>query len=54
MVVAVGIEPNTELAESGGLELDDVYGGYRVNTELQARTDIWAVSTLHLSFDCFV
>lgn len=40
----MGIEPNTELAESGQLELDDKYGGYRVNTELQAQTDIWAVS----------
>ena len=43
VVVAVGLEPNTQLAESGELELDDKYGGFRVNTELQARTDIWAV-----------
>lgn len=44
IVVAVGIEPNTDLAESGQLELDDKFGGFRVNSELQARSNIWAVS----------
>ena len=44
MVVAVGLEPNTELAASAGLETDPLLGGYRVNAELQACTDIWAVS----------
>lgn len=44
MVVAVGLDPNTQLAESARLETDTEWGGYRVNSELQACTDIWAVS----------
>lgn len=44
VVVAVGLEPNTELAVSAGLETDPILGGYRVNAELQACTDVWAVS----------
>ena len=44
MVVAVGLEPDTELAAAAGLETDPVLGGYRVNAELQACTDVWAVS----------
>ena len=44
MVVAVGLAPNVELAASSGLELDEKQGGFRVNAELEARTDLWAVS----------
>lgn len=44
MIVAVGLEPNTDLATSAGLETDPALGGYRVNAELQACTDVWAVS----------
>lgn len=47
MIVAVGLDPNTDLAASAGLETDPVLGGYRVNAELQACTDVWAVSLLH-------
>ena len=43
-MVAVGLDPNTQLAESARLETDTEWGGYRVNSELQACTDIWAVS----------
>ena len=28
-VVAIGLEPNTDLAKSSGLELDDKFGGFR-------------------------
>ena len=28
-VIAVGLEPNTDLAKSSGLELDDKLGGFR-------------------------
>ena len=38
-VVAVGIEPNTELAENSRLELDESRSGFRVNAELEARFD---------------
>ena len=44
VVVAVGLEANTQLAGSARLETDPEWGGYRVNSELQACTDIWAVS----------
>lgn len=44
MVVCVGIEPNIELASSAGLEVDPENGGFRVNAELEARSDIWVVS----------
>ena len=30
--------------EPGGLEIDSDFGGFRVNAELQARSNIWVVS----------
>ncbi|CAK1588880.1 unnamed protein product [Parnassius mnemosyne] len=39
--VAVGAEPRVELAEPSELELDDVNGGFLVNTELEARTHLY-------------
>ena len=44
VLVAVGLEPNTQLAKSSRLEIDSELGGYRVNAELQACSDIWVVS----------
>lgn len=44
IVVAVGLEPNTELAATSGLEVDPDFGGYRVNAELEARSNVWVVS----------
>ena len=44
IVAAVGLEPNVELAKTGGLEIDSDFGGFRVNAELQARSNIWVVS----------
>lgn len=41
VVVAVGIKPDTSLADASGLEVDDRYGGYRTNAELQARSNLW-------------
>jgi len=42
VVVAVGIEPNVDLAESGNLEIDPKLGGYFVNSELQSSSpDVW-------------
>ncbi|XP_060586646.1 apoptosis-inducing factor 1, mitochondrial-like, partial [Ruditapes philippinarum] len=51
VVVAVGIEPNTDLAYSGDLEVDDQFGGFRVNSELQARSDIWAAGDCASFYD---
>lgn len=45
VVVAVGLEPDTRLATSlSGLEVDNQVGGYRVNSELQACSEVWVVS----------
>ncbi|RWS30165.1 apoptosis-inducing factor 1-like isoform X2 [Leptotrombidium deliense] len=51
VVVAVGLEPNTDLAKSSGLELDDVQGGYRVNAELEARSNIWVAGDVSCFYD---
>ena len=37
VVVAVGIEPEINLAEKSGLEIDNTLGGFKVNEELEAR-----------------
>lgn len=42
--MCVGLQPNVELAKSSGLETDPEQGGFRVNSELEARSDIWVVS----------
>lgn len=44
MVVAVGLDANTDLATASGLEIDSDFGGYRVNAELEARSNVWVVS----------
>lgn len=44
MVVAVGVEPNTELAETSALEVDKAIGGFVANSELEARTNLYVVS----------
>lgn len=46
VVVSVGVEPNTELAKESDLEVDPELGGFLVNTELQARTDLYIVSKI--------
>lgn len=43
MIVAVGLDPNVELASAAGLEVDRVLGGYHVNSELEAKSNIWVV-----------
>ena len=46
-MVAVGLDADTRLAtSSSGLEVDTEVGGYRVNSELQACSDIWVVSNV--------
>lgn len=41
--MAVGLDIDTSLADSAGIEVDERFGGYRVNAELQARSNIWVV-----------
>lgn len=51
VVVAVGSEPNVELAKASGLEVDEKYGGYLVNAELEARRHLYVVSCFT---QCFI
>lgn len=48
-VVAVGVEPNTEMAQKSNLEVDPELGGFLVNTELMARSNLYIVSFIYLS-----
>ncbi|KAG5887362.1 hypothetical protein JTB14_018377 [Gonioctena quinquepunctata] len=50
-IVAVGVEPNTELAEESDLEVDPEIGGYLVNTELQARSDLYIAGDCACFYD---
>lgn len=45
-MVAVGLDANTDLAGASGLEIDPTFGGYRVNAELEARSNVWVVSII--------
>ncbi|XP_056141371.1 apoptosis-inducing factor 1, mitochondrial isoform X2 [Lampris incognitus] len=51
IVAAVGLEPNVDLAKSAGLEVDADFGGYRVNAELQARSNIWVAGDAACFYD---
>lgn len=42
-VVAVGSEPNIQLAKESGLEVDSQLGGYLVNAEMEARRHLYVV-----------
>jgi len=50
-VVAVGSEPNTELAKSSGLEVHPTLGGFVVNAELEARTNVFVAGDVACFFD---
>ncbi|XP_029632971.1 apoptosis-inducing factor 1, mitochondrial isoform X1 [Octopus sinensis] len=51
VVVAVGLDPNTELAKTSGLEVDDKFGGFRVNSELEARSNVWVAGDAACFYD---
>ncbi|XP_030836587.1 apoptosis-inducing factor 1, mitochondrial [Strongylocentrotus purpuratus] len=51
VVVAVGLEPNVNLAASSGLEVDEKFGGFRVNAELEARRDVWVAGDASCFYD---
>ncbi|XP_064834033.1 apoptosis-inducing factor 1, mitochondrial isoform X2 [Oncorhynchus masou masou] len=51
IVAAVGLEPSVELAKSAGLEVDSDFGGFRVNAELQARSNIWVAGDAACFYD---
>ena len=45
-VVAVGLEPNTDLAKSSGLELDDKLGGFRHVVSLRNAYFYYSLKTI--------
>ncbi len=51
VIVAAGIEPECELASSANLELDPVNGGFVVNSELEARRNIWVAGDAASFYD---
>ncbi|KAL5011777.1 hypothetical protein ScPMuIL_010328 [Solemya velum] len=51
VVVAVGLQPNVALAKTSGLELDDRHDGFRVNAELEARSNIWVAGDAACFYD---
>lgn len=51
VLVAMGVTPNTDLAEESGLEVDPELGGYLVNTELQARSDVYIAGDCACFYD---
>ena len=50
-VVAVGIQPDHQLALDSSLEIDDKLGGFRVNAELEARTNLWVAGDAACFYD---
>lgn len=50
VIVAVGLSPNVDLAKTAGLEVDRELGGFHVNSELEARSNIWVVSNSWLLY----
>lgn len=51
IVCATGLEPDVELAKISGLEVDEKTGGYLVNSELEARTDVWVAGDASCFYD---
>ncbi|CAH1777486.1 unnamed protein product [Owenia fusiformis] len=51
VVVAVGLDPNTEIAAASRLEVDDKYGGFHVNAELEARKNLWVAGDASCFYD---
>lgn len=49
--MAVGIEPNTDLARSSHLEVNHVDGGFLVNAELESRTNLWVAGDAASFYD---
>lgn len=45
VILCTGVAPDTTLATKAGLEIDPDLGGYLVNSELQARSDLYVVSS---------
>ena len=51
VIAAVGLEIPREFADKSGIEYDDRRGGYVVNSQLQARSNIWAAGDATSFYD---
>ena len=51
VIQAVGSEPNTMLAKDAGLEIDPKTGGFVVNAELEARSNLYAAGDVACFYD---
>ncbi|XP_076231623.1 apoptosis inducing factor isoform X2 [Calliopsis andreniformis] len=51
VIVAVGVEPNTDLAVVSHLETDPDTGGFLVNAELEARSNLWVAGDAACFYD---
>lgn len=51
VVCSVGLDPDVKLAKESGLEVDDKTGGFLVNSELEARTNIWVAGDASCFYD---
>jgi programmed cell death 8 (apoptosis-inducing factor) len=50
-VVAIGVEANTDFAEDSNLEVDPEQGGFLVNAELEARSNLWVAGDAACFYD---
>lgn len=51
VIVAVGVDANTELAKTSNLEVDQNIGGFLVNAELEARSNLWVAGDAACFYD---
>lgn len=51
MIVAVGVKPNTDLAKTSTLEIEPKIGGFLVNAELEARSNLWVAGDAACFYD---
>ncbi|KAK0098703.1 hypothetical protein PV326_004857 [Microctonus aethiopoides] len=51
VVVAIGADANTELANTSSLEVEPQLGGFLVNAELEARRDLWVAGDAACFYD---
>ncbi|XP_034942342.1 apoptosis-inducing factor 1, mitochondrial [Chelonus insularis] len=51
VIVAIGADANTEIADTSGLEVEPNIGGFLVNAELEARRDLWVAGDAACFYD---
>ncbi|CAL1689061.1 unnamed protein product [Lasius platythorax] len=51
VIVAIGVQPNTDLATTSHLETEPKIGGFLVNAELEARSNLWVAGDAACFYD---